>query len=219
MTNPSHDAIDMRPRVYPVVIAIAAICVLAELILLLADYGIAFGETLRGRAYQYGGLWAGLLYDWTPNYAAQPYTMLFSHAWLHAGILHLVVNMLTLLGVSGILIDRIGQWRFALLYGLSILGGALGFVLLTSQTDPMIGASGGLFGLVGAYVAWDYVDRFTAQRRMWPVIRLVLYLLIFNLVTWWLTGGRLAWEGHLGGFLTGWAAAQLIDPRSRPAPK
>ncbi len=219
MTDPSDEAAQELPRIYPAAIAIVVVCVAVELVLLAADLGLAFGETLRSRAYQYGGLWAGLVYNWTPNFAAQPYIMFASHAWLHAGWLHLSVNMLTLLGVSGVLIDRIGQLRFLFLYALSILGGALGFVLVTSQTDPMIGASGGLFGLVGAYVAWDYVDRFTAQRRMWPVIRLVLYLLIFNVVTWWLTGGRLAWEGHLGGFLAGWAAAQLIDPRSRPAPE
>lgn len=207
-----------HPNIAPIVWCILGLCVLAELLLIASDLGLIGTKTWRGRSYQYGGLWAGLIYDWTPNYTAQPYTMFVSHAWLHAGLMHLVVNMLTLIGVAGVLIDRVGQWRFGFLYGLSILGGAAGFVLLTSQSDPMIGASGGLFGLVGAYVAWDYVDRFTAKRRMWPVIRLVLYLLVFNIVTWWLTDGRLAWEGHLGGFLAGWAAAQLIDPRSRTSP-
>lgn len=201
---------------FPAIItAIIAVCVLVELVLVASDLRIGLQVGLRGKAYQYGGLWAGLLYDWKPNYAAQPYLMFVSHAWLHAGWLHLVVNMLTLVSIGAVLVDRVGQLKFALLYAASVLGGAFGFCLITQQTDPMIGASGGLFGLVGAYVAWDYVDRFTAKRRLWPVAQLVLYLLAFNIVMWWVTDGRLAWEGHLGGFLAGWAAAALIDPRSR----
>jgi membrane associated rhomboid family serine protease len=38
-----------------------------------------------------------------------------------------------------------------------------------------------------------------------------------NIVLWWAMDGQLAWETHLGGFITGWIAAMLIDPRGRNA--
>ena len=41
-----------------------------------------------------------------------------------------------------------------------------------------------------------------------------MLLLLLNLVMWWMLDGLLAWETHLGGFITGWIAALLIDPRS-----
>jgi membrane associated rhomboid family serine protease len=129
---------------------------------------------------------------------------------------HLVVNMLTLAALGGIVIERIGSPRFLLLYAVSTIGGALGFALLSRTVQPMVGASGALFGLAGALAAWEYVDRFAAEKQLWPVLRTVIWLVILNLALWWAMNGRLAWETHLGGFLSGWVFAFIIDPRSRP---
>ena len=79
----------------------------------------------------------------------------------------------------------------------------------------MVGASGALFGLAGGLLAWGYVDRFTLRQALWPVARAAGLLLVMNLVMWWALEGQLAWETHLGGFISGWLAAMLIEPRAR----
>jgi membrane associated rhomboid family serine protease len=204
------------PRGVPaVVLGLVALCVLPEAALLGADLGLWGSSLWRSAAYAWGGFWPGLLQDWRPNFTGQSAVMFASYGFLHSGPLHLVVNMATLLSLGPPLVDRIGQGRFAVLYILSVLGGAAGFALLSDTTSPMVGASGALFGLAGAWIAWDYTDRFSAQERLWPVARAVGWLVVLNLVLWWAMNGQLAWQTHLGGFVTGWVAAGLLDPRPR----
>lgn len=197
------------------IVILLALCTLVEAILLAADFGLIAVPRLRTLAYQYGGFWVGLLGTWRPNYAAQPYLMFVTYAFLHGGILHLLVNMMTLYSLGRLVISRVGQWRFLLLYAISAFGGALGFAALTSVPRPMVGASGALFGLVGAWIAWDYIDRFTLAEPLLPVLRPILILIMLNVVLYYAMGGHLAWETHLGGFLAGFFGAFLVDPRSR----
>lgn len=196
--------------------AIFAVCLAVELCLIGSDFGFWGTKRWRSLAYQYGGFWVGLLDNWRPNYPSQPVLMFATYAFLHSGITHFAVNMVTLFALGRIIVDRIGQVRFLALYILATIGGGAGFVLLSDIPRPMVGASGALFGLAGAISAWEYVDRFTAQERLWPVLRMVLWLIFLNLLLWWAMDGQLAWETHLGGFVAGWVFAFLIDPRSRP---
>lgn len=140
--------------------------------------------------------------------------MFLSYSFLHGGLAHLLVNMITLWSLGRAVLDRVGAQGFALLYTGSILGGAAGFALLAPDLRPMVGASGALFGLVGGILAWAYVDRFTHREGLWPVVRAVLLLVGLNLVLWWAMDGQLAWQTHLGGFIAGWVLAMLIDPRA-----
>jgi len=193
------------------------LCCAVELVLQMADRGLVGSVRLRSLAYEYCGFWVGLLRSWTPNYPSQPYLMFFTYGFLHGGALHLVVNMVTLWSLGLAVLERVGVRGFALLYGLSLLGGAAGFALLASTLAPMVGASGALFGLAGGLLAWGYVDRFTLQEALWPVARAAGLLITLNVVMWWALDGQLAWETHLGGFVAGWIAALIIDPRPRNA--
>ena len=196
-------------------IALILACTLVELVLLAADLGLIGVPRLRTLAYQYGGFWTGLLGTWKPNYAAQPWLMFVTYAFLHGGPIHLLVNMLTLYSLGRLVISRVGQGGFLLLYAVSALGGAIGFAALSSSLRPMVGASGALFGLVGAWIAWDYIDRFTSSEPLLPVLRPILTLIVLNVVLYYAMGGHLAWETHLGGFVAGFFGAFLVDPRSR----
>ncbi len=215
MTLPPEPAPPIAPQRPWVLIAIIALCSAVELVLQLADWQILDATRLRTIAYEYGGFWVGLLQSWTPNYPSQPVAMFATYGFLHGGALHLIVNMVTLWSLGVAVIERVGTRGFLLLYIASLLGGAAGFALLASTLAPMVGASGALFGLAGGLLAWGYVDRFSLQEALWPVIRAAGLLLTLNVVMWWALDGQLAWETHLGGFVTGWIAALLIDPRPR----
>ncbi|SFR19263.1 rhomboid family intramembrane serine protease [Poseidonocella sedimentorum] len=197
-------------------LVIAGSCVLVEALLMLSDLGLLGPPRLRQTVYEYAGFWPGLLDTWQPNYPLQPYAMFLTYAFLHSGPVHMAVNMLTLISLSAPVVARVGRRGFVMLYVAAVLGGGLGFGLLAETVRPMVGASGGLFGLAGGILAWNYVDRFTARERLWPVLRGVAWLLLLNLVLWWLMNGLLAWETHLGGFVFGWITALLIDPRGQP---
>lgn len=204
-------------RLPPVIWALLVLCTLPELVLQGADHGLWGNRLWRSMAYGWGGFWPGLFRGWLPNYPDQRWGMFISYGFLHAGVLHLATNMVSLVSLGRPIIARVGQRRFAALYALSQIGGGAGYALLSFSTLPMVGASGALFGLAGAWAAWDYLDRFSAAERLWPVLRLLGFLVALNVVLWWAMRGQLAWQTHLGGFLAGWSAAFLLDPRPRVA--
>ncbi|MFX0547522.1 rhomboid family intramembrane serine protease [Roseovarius sp. S1116L3] len=196
-----------------VLLAIMLACVAVEAVLQGADHGLWGTPRWRGLAYEYGGFWRGLLGTWQPNYAAQPVVMFASYGFLHGGFLHLLVNMITLVSLGQIVIERVGQLRFAVIYTGTLLGGAAGFALLSSAVQPMVGASGALFGLAGVVVGWEYTIRRAAREGLGPVLRVIALLIALNLVMYWAMDGSLAWETHLGGFIAGWVAGWWIRER------
>jgi len=216
MKRPSTPRIPLSARLAPywVLIAILLICTLIEVVLQGADFGLWGSPRWRGLAYQNGGFWRGLLDNWRPNYAGQPVLMFATYGFLHGGFLHLLVNMITLASLGRLVIERVGQARFAAIYALSLLGGAAGFAALSSAVQPMVGASGALFGLIGVLTGWEYAARRLAREGVGPVLRVVGLLIGLNAVMYWAMDGRLAWETHLGGFLAGWATGWWL--RERP---
>ena len=189
-------------------------CTAVELVLQGADHGLWGAGRWRGLAYEYGGFWRGLLGSWQPNYAGQPAVMFTSYGLLHSGFLHLLVNMITLVSLGQIVIERVGQPRFAVIYAGALLGGAAGFALLSSAVQPMVGASGALFGLAGVVVGWEYTIRRAAREGLGPVLRVIVLLIALNLVMYWAMDGSLAWETHMGGFIAGWVAGWWIREQS-----
>ena len=218
----------LRPglrRQYRVLIWLICLTCLPELILLMADAGLIGLPRWRILAYQYGAFWAGLLYGWQPNYATQPALMFVTYAFLHTGPMHLLGNMLGLGWLGARIIGRWGPWWFGTVYLASMLGGAAGFGALTQSPAPMIGASGAIFGLAAAWMVGEGQDRRHAGQTRWarlglalgPALGLILVLAGFNLITWLMQNGQLAWETHLGGFLAGGAVALLL-PQSGKMP-
>ncbi|MFD3189904.1 rhomboid family intramembrane serine protease [Sedimentitalea sp. HM32M-2] len=196
-----------------VVLIVLIVTCSVELTLQAADQGWIGTPRWRGLAYQNGAFWTGLLDNWKPNYSAQPWLMFLTYQGLHASLAHLLGNMLVLVLVGRILVPRVGQLWFAAIYLVSGIGGGLGFALLADSAQPMVGASGALFGLVGA---WKWQDWFFTSQQGFSRKSLVLDvigLIVLNVLLWVVQDGQLAWEAHLGGFLTGWLAATLIIPR------
>ncbi len=204
-TDPTNTDPDTgrTPKQWAVLFGLIGLCTLIEAVLTLSDWRVIDVVRLRQTAYEYGGFWPGLLADWRPNYAAQPATMFFTYGFLHGGPGHLVVNMFTLFSLGSGVMDRVAGRGFIVVYGASILGGAAAYALLAQTPQPMVGASGALFGLAGALLAWNFLDRVSLREGMWPVIQVAALLVAINVVMWWALQGHLAWQTHLGGFLSG----------------
>lgn len=191
------------------------LCLLPELALAGADTGLWGSPRWRSVALQWAGFWPGLLTSWQPNYLLQPWTMFATYGFLHAGLTHFGVNMLTLFSLMPPVTERLGIPRALSVYLAATIGGALGYALLSRYAAPMVGASGALFGLAGALLAWDFAERRQRRLTLTPVWRAVGLLILLNLVLWWAMHGLLAWQTHLGGFVAGWVAALYLAPPIR----
>ncbi|MDE9451641.1 rhomboid family intramembrane serine protease [Aliiroseovarius sp. Z3] len=200
----------LNPLAKTLLLGLIALNVTIEAVLFAADLGLVGTRQWRPLIYQNAAFWAGLLHNWRPNYTAQPWTMFITYAFLHGGIMHLLGNMLTLWLIGRMAIVRAGPKGFVLIYVLSAIGGALMFGALTLSARPMVGASGALFGLVGAILYWRWSDRRRLGLDQWPVLKTALILGVLNLLLWLLMGGLLAWETHLGGFIAGWLGAAAL---------
>lgn len=178
---------------------ILVLSILPEIVLQGSDMGLWGQPGWRALVYQYGAFWAGLLDNWRPNDPGQPLLMFITYGFLHSGLWHMALNMVTLVSLGRVLIQQMGQRRFMLLYLLSMTGGALAFAMFGPVTNPMVGASGALFGLAGALL----VDLYW-ESRQWQVLLVPLAgLIALNVVMYFAMDGLLAWQTHLGGFLAG----------------
>ena len=199
-------------------LALALACILPELALQGADLGLWGSARWRPLAYQNGGFWTGLLRDWRPNWPAQPWTMFLTHGFLHAGLLHLLANMMAFLALGGPLARGLGAARFAALHLWLLAAEGLGFAALGPVDRPMVGASGVLFGLAVLAALAAAGARWRAGRRGAAAALLAAAAAggaALNLAMDWTLAGGIAWQTHLGGALGGLAAAPLLMHRLR----
>ena len=138
-----------------------------------------------------------------PAVAAGEWWRLLTSGFLHYGLLHLGFNMLVLFQLGTLLEPAVGRLRFAALYATSLLGGAFG-ALLVSPTAFTAGASGAIYGLLGAVVV-------IMRRRGVDVMRSGLGgLLVINLLFTFVIPG-ISIGGHLGGLAAGAAAGLVLE--------
>jgi membrane associated rhomboid family serine protease len=128
-------------------------------------------------------------------------------AFLHIGVVHLVLNMLAVLVFGSELERQLGRWRFLSVYLLSALGGAAAIQLFGHPFQPVAGASTAIYGLLGSLGVLMIVRR--------QDLRGLLTLLAINVVISFLPGVSLL--GHLGGLVAGAVATGiLVATRRRP---
>ena len=201
----------------PVSVLILMVCLLIEGALEGADAGLWGAPGWRDTAYTYGSFWASLLRGDTPVYPLQPAAMFLTYGFLHGGFWHVTLNMITLVSLGAPVAARLGQARYLLFYLLTTIGGGAGFAVFSYSADPMVGASGALFGLAGAILAWAWADRRrygqSPAQAARALARPIVYLIGLNVVFFWAMNGGLAWGAHLGGFLSGWGLGLLYDRR------
>ena len=159
--------------------------------------------SLAGGAVSRGNELAGDFALHGPAVAAGEWWRLVTSGFLHSGLLHLGFNMLVLYRLGMLLEPSVGRLRFAALFGASLLGGALGALLL-SPNAVTVGASGAVYGLMGATVA-------IMRRRGVDVMQSGLGgLLLINLLFTFLIPG-ISVGGHLGGLGAGAVAGMVLE--------
>lgn len=214
MTDPAHPP--AAPPYVPLprsLIWLVGLIALVEIVLGLADRGILFDPDLRLRVYTVGAFWADLLHGAGPLFPAQPASMFVTHALLHGGFLHMVMNMTILLALGRFTADHYGAGVILPLFLAGAIGGGLAFAALGSGGYPMVGASGAVFAFLGIWIAWDWRRYREHGLTPGPVIRRIAVLAGINVVMYFGLGGLLAWQAHLGGFLVGFAIGLWLESR------
>ena len=130
------------------------------------------------------------------------YWRLATSGFLHYGLLHLGMNMLVLWWLGRLLEPAVGGARFLLIYGVALLGGSLG-ALLVDPNAFTAGASGAVFGLGGAVVVAERASRLSRQGSG------VLGFLAINIVISLSIPG-ISLGGHIGGLVLGALAAAVL---------
>jgi len=182
-----------------------------ELVLSGADLGWFGAPDWRLIAIEYGAFWQPIATGAEPPlFAAQPYTMFLSHAFLHGGMFHFVMNGVILLALGKYVAERAGPWPMLGLFFVSAVAGGLGFALLAHTANPMIGASGAVFGFLGLWQYWEAQARRARGLTLRPVISTLVGLVVINLVLLVALRGGLAWQAHLGGFVAGVALGPVM---------
>ena len=150
---------------------------------------------------------------------AQPWRFLTS-AFVHStgNLLHVGLNMYVLWQLGPHLERLLGWSRYLVTYLLSALGSSVGVLLLATPdveglwTTYVVGASGAVFGVLGAIIA---VNRKLGldNRSLWVWVGI-------NAVIGFIPGWHIAWQGHLGGMVTGLACgvALAYAPAARRTP-
>ena len=129
------------------------------------------------------------------------YWLLITGTFLHGTIMHLVFNMMVLFFIGPTLERTINHWGFIAVYLLSALGGEVMSFVFSSFGDVSIGASGAIFGLMGALVI--------AGRRHGLNITQVAVLIGINMVFSFAQPG-VDWKAHIGGLVTGALVAAIL---------
>lgn len=131
---------------------------------------------------------------------------LLTSVFLHGSWLHLLFNMYVLYVLGPPLERLLGHVRFLALYLIAGLGGAVASFTFSTINTVSVGASGAIFGLMGALVV--------AGRHLRTDITQVLVLIGINVVIGFLAPG-IDWRAHLGGLLVGAAVAFVFSKAPR----
>jgi membrane associated rhomboid family serine protease len=205
-------SLSSTPTVTQALIAINVLVFLAEV-----ATGVTLGGSDSGWVFAHGSLFGSALTSHNPNpppfNGDYQYWRLLTSGFLHASLIHIGVNMLSLWFVGRVLEPAIGRVYFLAIYFASLLAGSFG-ALLFQPDIPTLGASTAIFGIFGALIV-------VAHRRGIPIWQSGLgFVLVLNLVFSVSIPG-ISIGGHLGGLaaglITGVMVVELAERRRMPA--
>ncbi|MGH7492356.1 MAG: rhomboid family intramembrane serine protease [bacterium] len=161
------------------------------------------------------------------------YSGLFTSMFLHGGVLHILGNMLYLFIFGDNIEGSMGSIRYLVFYVLCGIGAAISHILIDPGSEvPMVGASGAISGVLGAYML-TY-----PKARVLVLLPILFYVSTFRvpavvvLGLWFLNqlisgffstgndqnlGGGIAWFAHIGGFVLGILLVKFFAKKQRDA--
>ena len=160
----------------------------------------------------------------------RPAITILTSMFLHGGVWHVVGNMLYLFIFGAAVEYRMGASRYAAFYFASGIAAALATVLIAPESRvPVIGASGAIAGVLGAYFIFYPRGRITTILPIFVFIQVVEIPAVIYLLFWFAiqlyagieagqqgaSMGGVAWWAHVGGFLFGMALTPILA-KSRP---
>jgi membrane associated rhomboid family serine protease len=135
-------------------------------------------------------------------------------AFLHGGLIHIGVNMLSLWFLGRFIEYALGSWRMFVVYMFSLIVSGLGVVFFRNPMVPTVGASGAIFGLFGALFAIG----FKLGKPGMDLVRANVGILVLNLIITF-TVPQISWQAHVAGLLAGFVLTYVIyAPPRRVAP-
>lgn len=147
--------------------------------------------------------------------ADKEYYRLVTSAFIHSGWAHLLLNMYTLYNFGGVIVWAFGTWSFLLIYFGSVIGGSLLSLYLHRYHDyAAYGASGGVCGIIFAYVLKYPFSRLT----LFPIPVAVpawMYALAFVIASFYALKAQkdnIGHDAHLGGAMVGLLVAAVLQP-------
>ena len=208
----------LRPRRFPIVNWL-----LIALNVLVFLYELGLSPSAVDRLTRTWGLVPSVL-------AAHPgvaWITILTSMFLHGGWFHILSNMWVLYIFGDNVEDRLGPGRYLFFYLLSgVAAGLLQSLVLRASSVPMIGASGAIAGVLGAYLVLYPRARVASLVPILfiftiieiPATLFLLFWFVSQLFSGWLTlggasGSGVAWWAHVGGFLFGLATVFIFAPR------
>ncbi|MGB2876050.1 MAG: rhomboid family intramembrane serine protease [Gaiellaceae bacterium] len=137
-----------------------------------------------------------------PAVANGDWWRLITSTFLHASVLHIAFNMYFLWFVGGPVEQALGRGRFLLVYFISGLAGSAG-ALLVSPTTPTVGASGAIFGILGAALILERQSNYVLGGS---AVGLIVINLILSFVL-----SNVSWGGHIGGLVGGMLCTLVLS--------
>jgi membrane associated rhomboid family serine protease len=155
---------------------------------------------------------------------------LFSFMFLHGGWLHVISNMLYLWIFGDNVEDRMGHFRYLVFYLMcGVASGLVQLFVSPASRIPIVGASGAIAGVMGAYLLLYPYGRVVTLIFIFFFVQVVQIPAFFFLVFWFMLQffsgaasmagqeGGVAWWAHVGGFLCGLLMVYPFARRKKPA--
>jgi len=160
-------------------------------------------------------------------YAIPAYATIFSSMFMHGGFMHLIGNMLYMWIFADNIEDNLGPTKFIIFYLFSGIGAAMAQVLMdTNSQIPMIGASGAIGGVLGAYlinhpnakvlvlIPFGFFSQLIKIRALY-VLGFWFVLQFINSSLMSSEGGGVAYAAHIGGFVSGMILILFFNKKTK----
>jgi len=142
-------------------------------------------------------------------YAVPAFITIFTSMFMHGGFMHLIGNMLYMWIFADNIEDNLGSYKFLIFYLLAGVGAAMTQVLMDTQSQvPMVGASGAIGGVLGAYLINHPNAKVLVLIPFGFFSQLIKIRALYVLGFWFIlqfisSGGGVAYAAHIGGFVSG----------------